>query len=334
MARSCSRAAEISLARRNVDVAVHAATGTQFNRLFQRRAADSRAGTRCVARHHAMKWKALLTPRGPCVPDLFSPFFSWRFFSLLCLGQANPPRKCLGRAKCHAARRLSPGRSSTVTCSVARPRRPCLDLGAVDQGHRSNSLREKQFPLWNPYNAYGTPFAAAMQPQPFFPAHCSTVRHPTPWTYNIFIIARLFLAGILTFLFARLFLDHTASLFASIAFMLNGYFIIFLNMPHLSVEVLLPALFLTFELLLRKTSWPAVVAAAVTICLCIIGGMPESSFLIISFACLYVLFRLLAITETERQLSSRAGRVRSLLAGIRPFSLSVASVCRIHASRP
>ena len=123
-------------------------------------------------------------------------------------------------------------------------------------------LREKQFPLWNPYNAFGTPFAAAMQPQPFFPLTALLSLHPTPWTYNIFIIARLLLAGILTFLFARLFLDYAAAVFASIAFMLNGYFIIFLAMPHLSVEVLLPGLFLTFELLVRKTSWPRLVAAA------------------------------------------------------------------------
>ena len=28
---------------------------------------------------------------------------------------------------------------------------------------------EHELPLWNPYAAYGTPFAAAMQPQPFYP---------------------------------------------------------------------------------------------------------------------------------------------------------------------
>jgi Bacterial membrane protein YfhO len=181
-------------------------------------------------------------------------------------------------------------------------------------------LREKQFPLWNPYNAFGTPFAAAMQPQPFFPLTALLSLHPTPWTYNIFIIARLLLAGILTFLFARLFLDFAAAVFASIAFMLNGYFIIFLAMPHLSVEVLLPGLFLTFELLVRKTSWPRLVAAAGVICLCICGGMPESAFLAISFACLYVVFRLLQSRKLKGSLTSRAGSfVVSLLLG---FALS------------
>ena len=181
-------------------------------------------------------------------------------------------------------------------------------------------VREKQLPLWNPYNAYGTPFAAAMQPQPFFPLTALLSLHPTPWTYNIFITARLFLAGILTFLFARLFLDYAAAIFASIAFMLNGYFIIYLDMPHLSVEVLLPGLFLTFELLLRKTSWPRMAAAAAMISLSISGGMPESAFLVISFACLYVVFRLLQSRELRNNFTSRAGFfVLSLLLG---FTLS------------
>jgi hypothetical protein len=181
-------------------------------------------------------------------------------------------------------------------------------------------FREKQLPLWNPYNAYGTPFAAAMQPQPFFPLTALLSLRPTPWTYNIFITARLFLAGILTFLFARLFVDYAAAVFASIAFMLNGYFIIYLDMPHLSVEVLLPGLFLTFELLLRKTSWPRTAAAAAMISLSICGGMPESAFLAISFTCLYVVFRLLQSRELRGNFTSRAGFfVLSLLLG---FTLS------------
>jgi Bacterial membrane protein YfhO len=168
-------------------------------------------------------------------------------------------------------------------------------------------LGEKRLPLWNPYSAYGTPFAAAMQPQPFFPLTALLSLHPTPWTYNIFIIARLFIAGILAFLFARQFLGQAEAVFASIAFTLNGYFVIFLDMPHLSVEVLLPGLFLTFELLLRRPSWPRLVTAAAMVCLCICGGMPESAFSAISFACLYVVFRLLLSPEFRNGFKVRAG---------------------------
>ena len=91
-----------------------------------------------------------------------------------------------------------------------------------------------------------------MQPQPFYPLTVLLFLHLSPRTYDFFIVARLFVAGILMFFFTRLFLGLTPSLFAAITFMLSGYFIIYLNMPHLSVEVLLPGIFLTLELLLGR----------------------------------------------------------------------------------
>ena len=166
----------------------------------------------------------------------------------------------------------------------------------------SNELwGEFSLPLWNPYNAYGTPLAASMQPQPFFPPATLLSLHVTPWTYSLFIVGRLFLGGILTFFFARQFLSALPSLFASVTFMLSGYFIIYLNMPHLSVEVLTPGLFLTFELLLRRNSWGAVVAAATMIFVGVAGGMPESLFLILAFATLYFVCRLLFTAEFRAQ---------------------------------
>ena len=121
--------------------------------------------------------------------------------------------------------------------------------------------------------------------------------HPTAWTYNLFVIGRLFLAGLLTFFFAQLFLGYAPSLFSAITFMLTGYFILYLGMPHVSVEVLLPGMFLALELLLRKNSWQAVAGTSGVTFLCITGGMPESCFLIVSFGCLYFLFRLLLASD-------------------------------------
>src|SRR6266850_7345996 len=46
---------------------------------------------------------------------------------------------------------------------------------------------EFNWPLWNPYNAYGTPLAASGQPQPFFPLATLLSLHLTAWTYNLFI---------------------------------------------------------------------------------------------------------------------------------------------------
>lgn len=152
-------------------------------------------------------------------------------------------------------------------------------------------------PLWNPYNAYGTPLLADAISQPFFPLTTLLSVHVTPWTYGLFIVGRLLLGGMLMFFFARQFLFALPSLFAAITFMLSGYFIIYLNIAHLSVEVLIPGVFLAYELLLRKNSWTAVAGAAAMILLAMAGGMPESLFLIMAFVSLYFLCRLLCTPE-------------------------------------
>jgi len=148
-------------------------------------------------------------------------------------------------------------------------------------------------PLWNPYNAYGTPLSADAISQPFFPLTMLLSVHVTPWTYNIFVLSRLLLGGMLTFFFARQFLTALPSLFAAVTFMLSGYFIIYLNIAHVSVEVLTPGVFLTFELLLRKNSWTAAAGVAAMILLGMTGGMPESLFLVMAFGALYFVSRLL-----------------------------------------
>lgn len=179
---------------------------------------------------------------------------------------------------------------------------------------------EHRLPLWNPSSAYGTPLAAAMQPQPFFPLAMLLSLHTTAWTYNLFIVARLLLAGLLTFFFARLFLRFAPSLFAALTFMLTGYFIVYLNMPHLSAEVLLPGFFWTFERLLRKNTWAAGIPLAIMVFVCFIGGMPESLFLAVAFACLYFVLRLAFTPEFRAQWFTRSCKLSAAVAG--GFALS------------
>ena len=156
---------------------------------------------------------------------------------------------------------------------------------------------EHSVPLWNPYNAYGTPLSAGAISQPFYPLTILLSLHLTTWTYNLMIIGRLFVGGIFMFFFTRQFLSALPSLFSAIAFMLSGYFIIFLNISHLSVETLTPGVFLAFEHLLRKNSWGAAAGAAAVILLGMTGGMPESLFLILAFGCIYFVCRLLSTSE-------------------------------------
>lgn len=153
---------------------------------------------------------------------------------------------------------------------------------------------EKVLPLWNPYQKYGAPLAANMQSQPFQPLYILFAMNPGSRKYALFILARLLIAGLCAYWYLRLFLDFAASLAGGIAFMLSGYFILFLNMPHISVEMLVPAVFLAVELLLRGQSARNVLIGIAVTCFSIVGGMPESTFLVLLFGLAYFLFRVTA----------------------------------------
>jgi hypothetical protein len=211
--------------------------------------------------------------------------------------------------------------------------RPALRLGrAADPGGPawqtepwsklvSNELwGEHSLPLWNPYNGYGTPLAGAMQAQPFFPLATLFSLSVTPWTYSLFVIGRLLLGGLMMLLFARQFVPALPALFAAVTFMLSGYFIMYLNMPHLSVELLAPGIFFVFEVLLRRNSWAAVAAAAGMIFLGMTGGMPESLFLILSLATFYFFGRILFAPQFRAQWLALS--VRFVIAVVLGFALS------------
>jgi hypothetical protein len=63
-----------------------------------------------------------------------------------------------------------------------------------------------------------------------------------------------------------MFVGHLPSVLAAASFMLTGRFIVAMDMPYLSVEVLLPGLLAAFELLLRRPSLPTVTVAASVNC--------------------------------------------------------------------
>ena len=168
---------------------------------------------------------------------------------------------------------------------------------------RYQYFREKHLPLWNPYQSYGAPLAANMHSQPFYPLFLLFVLDPGPRTYNLFVLVRFLFTGLCTYLYLRLFLPFVASIAGGIACMLSGYYILFFDMPHLSVEMLVPAMFLATELLLREHSIGNVMLSVAVTFLCIVGGMPESAFLVLTFGCAYFLFRLAAGPHTAARIT-------------------------------
>ena len=153
-------------------------------------------------------------------------------------------------------------------------------------------LRTKTLPLWNPYQALGEPYAAAMQQQPFYPLALLFALHLTPKTYNLFLLSRLFLLGFGAYLYLRLFVSFIPSLAAGIAAMLAGYFLLAFTTPYLSVETLIPMTLFLAELLLRRPGRNTVATYAFIVALVILAGMPESSFLLYLYVSCYAVFRI------------------------------------------
>jgi hypothetical protein len=157
--------------------------------------------------------------------------------------------------------------------------------------------RQHHFPLWNPYMGYGAPWAAGMLSQPFFPLSFLLALHPTPRTVSWFLLLRLLTAGVFAYLFLKYFVRHAAAVTGAIACMLTGYFVVFLNIDHMSTEVLIPLVFYAMESVVRHGDAKRVLLAAMVIFLVIISGMPESTLLILLYGYAYFLFRSLTVAE-------------------------------------
>ncbi len=153
-------------------------------------------------------------------------------------------------------------------------------------------LHEKTIPLWNPYQGYGRPLAADMLSQPFFPLTAGLSLILSPKTYSWYVLLRLFIAGLCAYLYLRLFVSNVAALAGGITSMLAGYYVLYITMFHLSVETLIPAGLFSAEYLVRRPTFKTSMWFAVVIVLVLLGGMPESSLVLLTFVYCYLLFRI------------------------------------------
>lgn len=179
--------------------------------------------------------------------------------------------------------------------------------------------RNGEIPLWNPFMGLGMPFAANMQSGVFFPLRLVIFLWPSPTTWNVYLLLRLVLIGFFMFEFLRLWRVSGLNAFAGgAALMFSGCFVLFINMWHLDVELLLPVLMVAAEKLLRSRTPRAAVVLGVLLSVSVLGGSPESLFFVWLFVAIYYAFRTLTIAARSRWPRT------AVWVYARPFSLSVA----------
>ena len=131
-----------------------------------------------------------------------------------------------------------------------------------------SSIRQGQFPLWNPYLFSGQPFVANPQPALFYPPTWPALLMPVTRALGLIIVLHLWLAGAGMYAWLR---SEGASaagaLFGGAIFAFSGYFFVRVRAGHLGVITTgawLPLVLWACRRAVERRSWR----------LAVVGGLP------------------------------------------------------------
>lgn len=144
-------------------------------------------------------------------------------------------------------------------------------------------LRSGRFPLWNPYQYLGTPYAANISMSVFYPLNILFFLLPFQVAFKYHIIIHYFLFASFNYLFLRggLRLSSFASLLASLALAFSGY-VVFLHSQSIFLQsaIWLPLiLYLFIKSLENNTTFRWIVFTAAALSVQCLGGNPQDVFI-------------------------------------------------------
>jgi hypothetical protein len=177
------------------------------------------------------------------------------------------------------------------------------------------SLKQIDFPLWNPYQFSGHPFFANPQHAILYPVNILFFILPFDIAFNAIIVTHFFLSGLFTYLFLReLKASAISSLISALIFMLSGY----LLSVHSLLTILLsvtwtPLIMLYFKRAIEKPGFKNEILSAIFITISFLGGGVEivyGNFFILLWM---VIFSPLNEAKGKQPSSSFTMRCRSLL---------------------
>lgn len=162
----------------------------------------------------------------------------------------------------------------------------------------SNSYKENRLPLWNKNAGFGKPLAADMMSMAFSLFRVPIFINNSIVVFDLMLIFRIFCGGIFMYLFLKkIKISNLASAVGSVIYVLSGYFIYYANMGHLNVELLMPMLFYSIELIFEKINSRTFLLLVISIILMIVGGHPESLIISVLFSSIYLIQKLLFVKK-------------------------------------
>jgi hypothetical protein len=155
-----------------------------------------------------------------------------------------------------------------------------------------NMYLHGQIPLWNPHQGAGTPLAAQYSSRAFFPYQILENISPY-WTWDFFMLFRLWIAGFFTFLFLRAMLLNNTSAFAGgLFYMLSGVLVRFVSLEQMAnVAMTLPVLLFCVEKMFNLSSARWVGWAGLAFGITLLAGQPEAALYSLFMASVFFLYR-------------------------------------------
>jgi len=159
-----------------------------------------------------------------------------------------------------------------------------------------------ELPLWDANVMLGAPLAADDIHGLFNPFTWPLLASPTTGMWDIWLLSRLLLAGVLcSFLAWYLGLRPVPATVAGLIYMMSGDFQLRTTVIQTSDMAVLPLLLLAIEFCLRRPSRRSTGLLALAVAATILCGMPEETFLCLTMGALYFLVRLVVEWISNRR---------------------------------
>ncbi|MFH1245006.1 MAG: YfhO family protein [Candidatus Omnitrophota bacterium] len=155
-----------------------------------------------------------------------------------------------------------------------------------------NMYRGGILPLWNPYQAAGTPLAAQYSSRVFFPYQI--LENVLPWwTWDYFILGRLIISAFFTYLFLRLLnISFPCAFLGGIFYSLCGSFTWFINLEEFTnVAMMLPVCLFSLEKFILFKKKRHIGETALASAAMLLAGQPEIAIYVMLFLGAYYLTR-------------------------------------------
>lgn len=114
-------------------------------------------------------------------------------------------------------------------------------------------IQHAQLPLWNPYQMSGVPLLANFQSSPFYFLNILLFFQPFKYSWSIFIVLQLFLAGVFMYWYLRsLSLNPLATAFGVVSYIFSGFFVAWFEWGTVVQTALwMPLILLAIDKILR-----------------------------------------------------------------------------------